>query len=210
VILGAGRGGRATGKELLARGTDDGIVDRNPERIRYPERYILGDAAGFDVLERAGIMTCSAVVSTTHDDDINIYLAINGRRWGPKIQIPARANQDRNVSTLHRAGADFVLSYASTGVSCIWSSLKGGDSLLLAEELDVFRFPVLPSMVGCSLAECRFRQRTGRNVVALEKDGEFDAKPSPASVLTGDTQLVIVVDAEAERKFFEAMNLQTR
>jgi K+/H+ antiporter YhaU regulatory subunit KhtT len=47
-------------------------------------------------------------------------------------------------------------------------------------------------------------------VVALEKDGEFDAKPSPASVLTGDTQLVIVVDAEAERKFFEAMNLQTR
>ncbi len=74
----------------------------------------------------------------------------------------------------------------------------------------MFKVPVPPGMVGRSLAECRFRQATGCHVVAREEDGEFNSKPSPASVLTGDTQWVIVGDTEAERKFFEAMNLQAR
>jgi voltage-gated potassium channel len=123
VILGAGRVGRATGKEWLARGTDYRLIDRNPERIRDPERHLLGDAAELELLERAGIVSCSSVVITTHGDDINICLAIYCRRLRPDIQILARANQDRNVSTLHRAGAGFVLSYASTGARCILNSL---------------------------------------------------------------------------------------
>ena len=51
---------------------------------------------------------------TTHDDDINVYLTLYCRRLGPDLQIISRANLDRNVSTLHRAGADAVLSYATT------------------------------------------------------------------------------------------------
>lgn len=206
VILGAGRVGRATGSELLARGTDYRIVDRNPDRIRDPEHYILGDAAELEVLQRAGIMTCSSVVITTHDDDVNIYLAIYCRRLRPDIQILARANQDRNVSTLHRAGADFVMSYASSGASSIYSILKRGNSILLAEGLDVFRVSVPPSLVGKTLEECRFRQTTGCNVVAIEQGGEFNAKPSPTSVLTKDSQLVIVADVESESRFFAALS----
>jgi K+/H+ antiporter YhaU regulatory subunit KhtT len=38
-------------------------------------------------------------------------------------------------------------------------------------------------------------------VVAIEKDGEFSARPSPTSALTADSQLVIVADAESERLF---------
>ncbi len=210
IILGAGRVGRSTGKELLARGIGYRIVDRNPDRIRDPEHYILGDAAELEVLEQAGIMKCSSVVITTHDDDINIYLAIYCRRLRPDIQILARANQDRNVSTLHRAGADFVLSYASSGANCIFNILKRGNSILLAEGLDVFEVSVPKDMVGRTLEECRFRQTTGCNVVAIEKEGEFNAKPSPQSILTHDTQLVIVGDAEAGRKFFEKLHLQSR
>lgn len=208
IILGAGRVGRATGEELKTRGLDYRIVDRNPDRIRNPDHYVLGDAAELEVLEKAGIMKCSSVVITTHDDDINIYLAIYCRRLRPDIQILARANQDRNVSTLHRAGADFVLSYASSGASCIFNVLKCGNSILLAEGLDVFKVPVPKGMVGHTLAESRFRQKTGCNVVAIEKEGAFDAKPSPASILTDDAQLVIVGDTESGRKFFEAMNLK--
>ncbi len=206
VILGAGRVGRATGNELLARGTEYRIVDRNPDRIGDPEHYILGDAAELEVLQRAGIMTCSSVVITTHDDDVNIYLAIYCRRLRPDIQILARANQDRNVSTLHRAGADFVMSYASSGASSIYSILKRGNSILLAEGLDVFRVSVPPSLVGKTLEECRLRQMTGCNVVAIEQGGEFNAKPSPTSVLTKDSQLVIVADVESESRFFAALS----
>jgi voltage-gated potassium channel len=206
IILGAGRVGRATGKELKALGIDFRIVDRNPDRIIDPEHYVLGDAAELEVLQRAGIMDCTSVVITTHDDDVNVYLAIYCRRLRPDIQILARANQDRNVSTLHRAGADFVMSYASTGASTILNVLKKGNSILLAEGLDVFRVPVPTQLIGKSLAECRFRQVTGCNVIAIEKEGVFDARPSPSMILTSDLQLVLVGDTEAEKKFFGLMS----
>src|SRR3546814_5328556 len=69
-------------------------------------------------------------------------LTIYCRRLEPDIQIIARANLDRNVDTLHRAGADAVLSYASLGASAIWNALGPNDILVLAEGLVVFRLPV--------------------------------------------------------------------
>ncbi len=205
IILGAGRVGRATAKELAVLGTPYKIVDRNPDRIRDPNNYVLGDAAEMEVLERAGIMNCSSVVITTHDDDVNVYLALYCRRLRPEIQILARANQDRNVSTLHRAGADFVMSYASTGASSIFNIFRRGSSILLAEGLDVFRIPVPESLVGKTLGQCRFRQTTGCNVVAIESNGEFNAKLLPTSVLERDATLVVVGDAESEAKFFASI-----
>jgi Trk K+ transport system NAD-binding subunit len=111
VIIGAGRVGRATAAALAEREVDYRIVETNPERIRS-DKYILGSAADLGTLEKAGIRETSAVVITTHDDDTNVYLTLYCRRLRPDIQIISRATLERNVSTLHRAGADFVLSYA--------------------------------------------------------------------------------------------------
>jgi len=205
VILGGGRVGRATARWLREKGIDSRIVERNPERIRDPERYVLGDAAELEVLERAGIMKCSSVVITTHDDDVNVYLAIYCRRLRPDAQILARANQDRNVSTLHRAGADFVMSYASAGASTVFNLLKRGSILLLAEGLDMFHVPVPPALVGRSLAESRFRQTTGCNVVAVVEDGQCDAHPDPHRPLPASAELIVVGDAESEARFFATM-----
>ncbi|MEX0820314.1 MAG: NAD-binding protein [Pirellulaceae bacterium] len=205
IIIGGGRVGRSTARELRAQGVDYRIVEHNPERIRDPERYIIGDAAELEVLTRAGITDSSSVVITTHDDDVNVYLAIYCRRLRPDVQILARANQDRNVLTLHRAGADFVMSYASTGASSLFNLLKRGKMLLLAEGLDVFRVPVPGSLVGRSLAECRFRQTTGCNVVAVVQDGKTDANPDPHRPLDDNAELIIVGDAESEERFFANM-----
>ena len=117
------------------------IVDKREDRVRDPEHFVLGDAAELEVLERAGLRESSAVLITTHDDDVNVYLTIYCRRLEPDIQIISRANVDRNVGTLHRAGADAVLSYASLGASAIWNTLGPNDVLVLAEGLVVFRVP---------------------------------------------------------------------
>ncbi|HUG67621.1 MAG TPA: NAD-binding protein [Pirellulaceae bacterium] len=205
VIIGGGRVGRSTARGLQAQGVDYRIVEHNPERVRDSEHYIIGDAAELEVLTRAGIANCSSVVITTHDDDVNVYLAIYCRRLRPDVQILARANQDRNVSTLHRAGADFVMSYASTGASSLFNLLKRGKILLLAEGLDVFRVPVPGSLVGRTLVECQFRQTTGCNVVAVVQDGKCDANPDPHRPLAAHAELIIVGDAESEERFFVNM-----
>ncbi|MDP1562785.1 MAG: NAD-binding protein [Pirellulaceae bacterium] len=206
IIIGGGRVGRAVAKELKAQDINFKIVEKNAERVRDPNDYVVGDAAEIDVLERAGIHNCSSIVITTHDDDINIYLAIYCRRLRPEVQILARANQDRNVSTLHRAGADFVMSYASTGASHLFNLLKRAELLLLADGLDMFRVEAPSWLVGRSLAQAQFRQRTGCNVVAVKTvAGQFLANPDPNRNLAETDQLIVVGDTEAEDRFFKSM-----
>jgi len=204
VILGGGRVGRATARELSRQGVPYRIVERLPERAGDPEHYVVGDAAELGVLQRAGIMESSSVVITTHDDDMNVYLAIYCRRLRPDIQIVGRANQDRNATTLHRAGVDFVMSYASTGANVIFNLLQHGKILLLAEGLDIVRLPIPKTLVGQSLAGSQLRQTTGCNVVAVVRNGEVQVNPDPHQSLPAGGELIVIGDAEAEARFFAA------
>lgn len=208
VVIGGGRVGRAAAQGLIDQGVDYRLVEKDPSRNRDPNRYVIGDAAELEVLQAAGIMQAPSTVITTHDDDVNVYLAIYCRRLRPDIQILARANQDRNISTLHRAGADFVMSYASTGASVIFNLLKRESVLSLAEGLDVLRVAVPPSLVGKSLADCRFRQTTGCNVVAVQHEGKYNSHPDPHRPLDQGDHLLVVGDEAAEQRFFDVMGLK--
>ncbi|RIK38275.1 MAG: potassium transporter TrkA [Chloroflexi bacterium] len=201
LIIGGGRVGRATGRALAERGLDYRIVEMLPERIRDPEKYVLGDAAALEVLEQAGIRTTGTVVITSHDDDTNIYLTIYCRRLRPDIQIISRARLERNVATLHRAGADFVLSYASMGAHTILNLLQRSNTLMVAEGLDIFRVKVPRSLVGRTLAEVDLRSTTGCTVVALMRGEKMEINPDPHRPLPPDIKLVLIGASEAEDRF---------
>src|SRR5690606_25828766 len=117
VIIGGGRVGRAAARRFRDAGVPYRLVEIREDRVRGQENVIVGDAADLDVLRAAGLPDASSVLITTRDDDVNVYLTIYCRRLEPDLQVIARANLERNVSTLHRAGADAVLSYASLGSS---------------------------------------------------------------------------------------------
>ena len=201
IIIGGGRVGRATGRQLAAAGIHYRIIERDESRVRDPNQYVVGDAADLQVLRAAGIAEAEAVVVTTHDDDTNVYLTLYSRRLRPGIQVLARANHDRNVSTLHRAGADVVLSYASTGATAIWNQLNANDTLLLAEGLDVFRVTVPAELAGRTLADSGIRQTTGCHVMALTIDGTLHSNPDASTRLPAGAELVLIGDTEAEHEF---------
>ena len=185
VVIGGGRVGRAAARLLGEAGVRCRIVEQRPERVHDPELYVEGDAAELAVLEAAGLNEASAVLITTHDDDVNVYLTIYCRRLRPDMQIISRANLDRNVATLHRAGADAVLSYASIGATAIWNTLGLNDSLVLAEGLEMFRVPCPEAMAGRSLAETEVRRRTGCNIVAVSEGDEMVTNPDPTRPAPG-------------------------
>ena len=193
--------GRAAAKHLAAAGHDYRVVEQLAERIRDPERYVIGDAAELTVLERAGIRETSSVMITTHDDDVNVYLTIYCRRLRPDVQIIARARLDRNVSTLHRAGADAVLSYASLGATAVWNVLSHDDTLQIAEGLEVFRVPVPAEIAGRTLQASQIRETTGCTVVAMAIDGDLVPNPDPQVPLAAGADLVLIGDAESEHRF---------
>ena len=203
VIIGGGRVGRATGRALQKRGIDYRIIEKVPERIRDKEKYVLGNAADIDILDKAGIKSAPTVIITSHDDDMNVYLTIYCRKLRPDIQIITRAIQDRNVETLHRAGADIVMSYASMGANILFNLLKRTDVVLLAEGLDFFRVKIPSSLAGKSLADSNLRQKTGCTVVAVRADGQINITPDPQSPLPVRGELILVGSEEAEEKFIK-------
>jgi len=204
LIIGAGRVGRAAARDLESAGVAFKIIDKREDRINDPDHFVLGDAADLKVLERASLRESSAVLITTHDDDVNVYLTIYCRRLEPTIQIISRANVDRNVVTLHRAGADAVLSYASLGASAIWNALGPNDVLVLAEGLAVFRVPTPAALAGRTLADAALRQRTGVTVVALARGNEtLTTNPGHDTPLPADADLIVIADESAEQRFID-------
>jgi voltage-gated potassium channel len=203
LILGGGRVGRSAAGCLEERGIDYRLVEQDATRIRDDPRWVLGSAGDLQVLERAGIREAPSVLVTTHDDAVNIYLTIYCRKLRPDIQIVSRATLERNVSTLHRAGADFVMSYASMGANAIFNALERANVVMLAEGLDVFRVPVPAALAGRSLAESGIREKTGCSVVAVERDGVSEVNPDPLSPLPSKGELILVGSPEAEHDFLE-------
>ena len=203
LVIGGGRVGCATARALVDRGIDFRIVDRNPPVDLAPERLVLGSAAELEVLEKAGIQKTPTVIITPGDDNTNIYLTIYCRRLRPDVQIISRATLERNVATLHRAGADFVMSYASMGANAVFNLLKRSDILMVAEGLDVLKIRIPASLQGKSLAESSVRAKTGCSVIAISQDGAMDINPDPHAPLPAKAEMVLIGTVEAERRFLE-------
>jgi voltage-gated potassium channel len=204
IIIGGGRVGRAVARSLREKGIDHRIIEKLPGRVhRDDERTVVGDAADIEVLKAAGIERASAVIVTTHEDDMNVYLTLYCRRLKPELLILSRATLERNSATLHRAGADFVLSYSAMGANAIVNRLRGRSLLLLAEGLDVATVPVPASLVGKTLLESRIRIDTGVNVLAIRQAGAMQINPDVHAPIPAGSELVLLGDREAEQRFFE-------
>lgn len=203
LIIGGGRVGRAAGAFLERQGMDFRIVEQNAERVKDVDKYVVGDAAELEVLVEAGIEEAPAVLVTTHDDDTNIYLTIYIRRLRPDAQIVSRARLTRNVNTLHRAGADFVLSYASMGADAIINLLSRSNILMVSEGLDAFSVKMPASLAGKSLAETNIRRKTGVTVVAVTHEGETEVNPDPNKPLPADGEMILIATDEAQAAFLK-------
>jgi Trk K+ transport system NAD-binding subunit len=203
IIVGGGRVGRAIGRALKAREVDFRIVESNPARIRDQAIYVEGSAADYETLERAGIDHAPAIVITTHDDDMNVYLTIYCRRLRPDIQIISRSTRERNVSTLHRAGADFVLSYASMGATTIFNYLRRAGVVVIAEGLHLTETRVPRALAGRTLAQAAIPSQTGGNVVALRSNGELMINPEPSTILEHGAEIILIGTPEAEQRFMQ-------
>lgn len=202
VILGLGRVGAATARALDQQAVAYRIVEKKV-KLKHDDRLIVGDAADLEVLKQAGIMETSAVVITTHDDALNVYLTLYCRRLRSDIQIVSRATLERNVLTLHRAGADFVISEASMGANAIFNLLRRSDVLLLAEGLDVFKVPVPPSLAGKTLTEGAVRQRTGCSVMAIQGNDGLQVNPDPNTKLPADAEMFVIGSEESQQRFLD-------
>ncbi|MEM8874982.1 MAG: NAD-binding protein [Planctomycetota bacterium] len=206
VLIGCGRVGKATARALSNRGIQWCMIDRDPSRQAdwmTDEQFLHGDAADVDVLKKAGIEKAPTVLITTHDDSTNVYLTLLLRDLRPDIQIISRATLEQNVRTLHRAGADFVMSTATLGASRIMNLLRHGSIVPIAEGLNIVRVAIPSALAGSRLTEVPVRKETGATVIATVVNGDMRINPNPADPLPTDGDLVLIGDEQTEQRFAE-------
>jgi voltage-gated potassium channel len=208
LVIGGGKVGTAAVGALRERGLKVHLVERD-ERLGgrlegVADRLFLGDAADREVLMKAGLAEAPSVLLTTNDDATNIYLAVYCRRLNPELRIVSRITHERNVEAIHRAGADFVLSYAFLGVESVFSTLQGRELILLGQGLEFFALEIPRALVGKSLVEAQVRARTGLNVVALQTETGTQPGPPPDQPLAPQGRLLAVGTREQRERFADA------
>lgn len=207
LIIGAGKVGEAAARALHRKGVPVHAIDRTPgvlERMRdFVDGVFPGDAADRRVLHKAGIDKAASVLLTTNDDAMNIYLAVYCRRLKPTLRIVSRVTHERNVEAIHRAGADFVLSYTTLGIEAVMSLLRGYDLVLLGEGVELFSIPVPPSLAGRPLRESGIGSRTGMSVVALQVDDKLSTQLTSETLLPQDATLLMLGSLEQRKVFGE-------
>jgi Trk K+ transport system NAD-binding subunit len=207
LVIGAGKVGHAAARALKRKGAEVHAIDRN-EIALEPMRddcvaLFPGDAADRRLLESAGIQKVSSVLLTTNDDAMNIYLAVYCRRLNPALRIVSRITHERNIEAIHRAGADFVLSYATLGVESVLSLLRGYELVVLGEGVELFSIAMPPSLQGRRLADSGIGSRTGLSVVALDRAGTLVTTLTGETPLEKGSLLVMLGSLEQRRRFSE-------
>ena len=205
LVVGGGKVGRAAARSLRRRQISVHLIERDPALEPWlrdlADRVFIGDAADLDVMMKAGIGKAPSVVISGNDDAENIFLAVYCRRLNPDVRIVSRINAERNLDAIHRAGADAVLSYSTLGVQSVLSIVKGTDTVILGEGVDVFVEPVPPTLVGKTLAESGIGAHTGLNVIALQSADEVLANPRASTQLGSGCELVMLGSPEQHRVF---------
>jgi len=110
---------------------------------------------------------------------------------------------NRNISKLHTAGANLVMSSASLAANTILNLLKPDDVLMLAEGLNVFRFGMNAALVGKTLVESQIRMQTGCSVIAIHHDGEMVSNPDPSVRFCEKDELIMIGTDDAENRFLK-------
>ncbi len=190
VVIGGGKVGRAATRALKEKGVPVHLIERKAElkeRIgSLPDHLFIGDAANRDLLAEAGLDEAPAVLLTTNDDAMNVYLAAYCRGLRKNLRIVSRVTHERNVQSIRRAGADLALSYAQLGAEAVLALAHGREIVLVGTGVEFIDLPVPPALAGRTLAESEIGAETGLNVMALETPQAFITNPRADQVIPKD------------------------
>ena len=207
LILGAGKVGRAAARALKKDQRKVFMVDQN-KKMRSkigdtPDRYVIGDAADKETLIEAGLEESSLVILSTNNDAVNIFLSIYCRRLKPDIRIVCRITHERNLAAIHRAGADFVLSYAPLGAESVIALIQNRKPIIMGEGVEFFTVNLPTNLAGKTLMESKIGSQTGMIVLAIRKNGDVITNPSPDEILPKNCKLNILGTTQQLQDFKE-------
>lgn len=216
VVCGFGRMSKSTAKELSAAKTAVVVVDFDEQHLSEAKSCgyltVLGNASDEDVLERAGIKRCQALVTLIPKDSENLYIVLAARELAPDVYIVSRAEDEFAEKRLLRAGANRIISpYRAGGQKIARAVLKPFVSELMelatqssgqAVQIEELKLPRTSPLCGKSLSEAEVRKVANIIVLSLvTPTGHTLFNPSAQEKLEPGSTLITMGSSEELTKF---------
>lgn len=202
IVCGLGRMGAIIASYLHEGREKFVIIDRDEERLmelceEHNWMYVLGDATDDETLLKAGIKQAKSLASVLPTDADNVYVVLSARMLASKLQIIARADNEKAVVKLERAGATRVVRPFSTGAHKMARFMLHPnieDFLEIADrrghELELADVQITPEhpLVGKRLMDTKLREE-GVMVIGIRRANGDKLMPPPGSavIMAGDS-----------------------
>lgn len=166
VVAGCGLVGRKVRDLLHDVGEEVVAIDRESEDVD-----IRGDVLDPKILDRAGLDRARAIVLALNSDSATLFATVVVRNRARELPIIARVNEAHNVERIHRAGADFALSFSQVAGQILARRLLRQESVTIDPQLKVLK-TAAGKLAGHRIAALGIRARTGCSLVAVEREDE--------------------------------------
>jgi len=137
VIVGFGRVGMRTARNLDSEGHEVVIVERDPEKVDRAEsegfQIIEGDGADESVLAEAGLADADAIGALSGDLNINFSACMVGKHHGCRTVLRIDEDYREEIYKKYAEDVDEIIYPERLGAAGAKTALLGGDFNVLAD-----------------------------------------------------------------------------
>jgi len=163
LLCGYGETGRELTRALTDRGQHVVVVDRDPlkvstirlQNLRDYVPVLHGNARRPVILQEAGLEhpLCAGVVALTHDNEVNLKIAITAKLLNPQITVICRADSHDVEANMASFGTDYIIDPFDTFAKYLATALQAPGLYLLQRWLtskpgSLLDDPVYPPTTG--------------------------------------------------------------
>jgi len=204
-IAGAGKVGRFITEDLIKRGHEVVLIDRDGEVIKRHKdhiacRWVHADACEPLTLRGAGLDTCEVLVAATGEDRVNLVASLLAKQEFAIQRVIARVNHPKNEWLFNESwGVDAPVSPPHLMTALVEEAVTVGDLITLLELeqgkvlLVEFRLAEHSPAVGKVLSELALPRDSA--LVAIVRGGHVIIPREEASLMVGDEILAVSTPA---------------
>ena len=211
IIVGAGKVGWNLGRELLEKGNEVTLIERDRERYLAVEQELehniqYGDASELWVLERAGISRADLVIAVTGDDEDNMLISQVAKEKYEVERTIARVNNPRNKQWFELLGIGPVVSATDLILRLIEHEVPRYGLVHLLdlpeERLEIIELLLAEDspVKGRRVGELELPE--GSLLISVLRDGKGFV-PGPDTVLESGDEVLAVLDPGMEEELKE-------
>jgi trk system potassium uptake protein TrkA len=200
VIVGGGRIGVYVTRLIKSKDRDVKIIDSNYKRCKvlsemFPDVLVINsDITDETIYEEEQLSSCDLIITTTHNQELNMLAAIYGKSIGIKqaIALVQNTNYMRLATTM---GIDSTVSPKSSAVDSILKFVRRGKiksvHTLFGGQAQVIEFLVEASSPLAGMAVRDIRLPKGSLILSVIRDGDSFVPGGDFKILEKDTIIII-------------------